>query len=45
MPQFNNILIVTEDQVGEGSPLLVPGVSSDLRKGAHGTATAGKSTR
>jgi len=28
LPQFNNIMIIVEDQVGEGSPLLFPGVSS-----------------
>ncbi|MEJ8825027.1 hypothetical protein WKW80_23865 [Variovorax humicola] len=28
MPQFNNVMIITEDQVGEGSPLLFPSVSS-----------------
>ncbi|WP_213956574.1 hypothetical protein [Variovorax sp. dw_954] len=28
MPPFNNVMIITEDQVGEGSPLLFPSVSS-----------------
>lgn len=28
MPQFNNVMIIKEDQVGEGSPLLFPGIST-----------------
>lgn len=28
MPDFNNVMIIKEDQVGEGSPLLFPKISS-----------------